>query len=260
MVLPAATWGERTGTFTNADRTVHLSEKAVEPPGAARATSRSSSTSLARMDFTDKDGGPLITWTDPESAFEAWKGCSRGRPCDYSGITYDLLRRGTGIQWPHIDEGGGSERLYATGTFNTDPDYCETFGHDLRSGAPRGERLYRSLEPRGRAFLYGVEYEPGPEPTSDDRPFLLTTGRTVYHFHTRTKTGRVPELHAAAPHVWVEVSREDADSLGLLEEDLVRIESGRGWVCAPVRVREARARGRSSSPSTTENRIEPPTS
>ena len=236
VVLPAATWGERTGTFTNADRTVHLSEKAIDPPGDARSDLEIFLDFADRMALTDKDGGPLITWTDPESAFEAWKRCSRGRPCDYSGITYDLLRRGTGIQWPCVDHGGGSERLYVSGMFNTDPDYCETFGHDLRSGAPRGERLYRSLEPRGRAFLYGVDYEPGPEPTTDERPFLLTTGRTVYHFHTRTKTGRVPQLNDAAPHVWVEVSREDAESLGLVDDDVVRIESARGWVCAPARI------------------------
>ncbi len=100
VVLPAAIWGEKTGTFTNADRTVHLSHKAVEPPGEARADLDIFLDYARRMDFRDKDGAPLIKWSDPEGAFEAWKGCSRGRPCDYTGLSYAKLTGGSGIQWP----------------------------------------------------------------------------------------------------------------------------------------------------------------
>lgn len=49
------------------------------------------------MNFRDKDGQPLVAWTDPESAFEAWKRCSAGRPCDYTGLSYAKLRGGSGI-------------------------------------------------------------------------------------------------------------------------------------------------------------------
>ncbi len=52
------------------------------------------------MGFPDMDGGPLIPWHDAESAFEAWKRCSAGRPCDCTGLTYDILPGPTGIQWP----------------------------------------------------------------------------------------------------------------------------------------------------------------
>ena len=136
VVLPAAAWGEKLGTFTNADRTVHLSERAVDPPGAARSDLDIFLDYARRMDFRDRDGRPLIGWHDAESAFEAWKACSRGRPCDYSGLTYDRLRGGSGIQWPCTAERpDGTERLYTDGVFNTDPDYCETFGHDLATGA-----------------------------------------------------------------------------------------------------------------------------
>ena len=69
-------------------------------PARPAPTSTSSSTTPGRMDFRDRDGEPLITWHDAESAFEAWKACSAGRPCDYTGITYDRLRGGSGIQWP----------------------------------------------------------------------------------------------------------------------------------------------------------------
>ena len=79
VVLPAATWGEKTGTFTNVDRTVHLSDKAVDPPGEARTDLDIFLDYAGRMDFRDRDGQPLITWDDPEAAFEAWKECSTGR-------------------------------------------------------------------------------------------------------------------------------------------------------------------------------------
>ena len=226
-MLPAATWGERTGTFTNADRTVHLSETGGRSARrGARATSTSSSTSPDRMDFRDRDGEPLIRWHDPESAFEAWKECSRGRPCDYSGMTYDELRGGAASSGraptQHPD---GVERLYTDGGSTPRPTSARrsaTTSPPARRGRPTE---YRALDPDGRAFLYGVEYEPGPEPTDDDYPMLLTTGRTVYQFHTRTKTGRAPQLDAAAPDAWVEISADDAAALGIDEGDLVRVES-----------------------------------
>ena len=134
----------------------------------------------------------------------------------------------------------GVERLYTDGQFNTDPDFCETFGHDLATGAPRTPTEYRALEPDGRAFLYGVEYEPGPETTDDEYPTLLTTGRTVYQFHTRTKTGRSPQLDRAAPDAWVEISAQDAAALSIAEGDLVRVESRRGHVEIKARVTDIR--------------------
>jgi ferredoxin-nitrate reductase len=113
VVLPAALWGEKTGTFTNYERTVHISHKAVEPPGEARADMDVFLDFARRMDFRDKDGAPLLKWSDPEGAFEAWKACSRGMPCDYSGLRYAKLSARSGIQWPCNDEHPeGKERLY----------------------------------------------------------------------------------------------------------------------------------------------------
>jgi anaerobic selenocysteine-containing dehydrogenase len=237
IVLPAATWGEKTGTFTNVDRTVHLSEKAVEPPGEARSDLDIFLDYARRMDFRDKDGGPLVRWGDPEAAFEAWKECSRGRPCDYSGMSYESLRGSPGIQWPCTEQApDGTERLYTDAVFNTDPDYAETYGHDLRTGAANTESDARAKEPAGRAYLQAAEYEPSPEVPGDDYPLLLTTGRTVYHFHTRTKTARAPQLQEAAPDVWAELNEGDAARLGVAEGDRVRIESPRGAIEAPARL------------------------
>jgi ferredoxin-nitrate reductase len=229
VVLPAATWGEKTGAFTNADRTVHLAEKAVDPPGEAKPDLEIFLDYARRMGFEDRDGEPLVKWDDPESAFAAWQACSKGRPCDYSDLSYERLRGGSGLQW-------GPERLYADGRFNTDPDYTETYGQDLATGAAFTEDEYRAKEPRGRAFLHAAEYEPGPETPSDEFPLLLTTGRTLYHFHTRTKTGRVPELDAAAPHAWAQLSEADAEALGIADGDQVRVRAPRGWISVPARV------------------------
>nr|WP_228927284.1 nitrate reductase [Streptomyces sp. DH7] len=241
VVLPAATWGEKTGTFTNADRTVHLSDKAVEPPGKAKPDLEIFLDYARRMDFRDKDGAPLITWHDPEAAFEAWKRCSAGRPCDYTALTYDRLRGGSGIQWPCDDRAPeGTDRLYTDGVTWAHPDLCEAYGKDLVTGASASEAEYRSLNPEGRAMLKAVAYLPPHEAPGDTFPFQLTTGRTIFHFHTRTKTGRAPQLNDAAPDVWVEMSGPDAAEQGMDEGDLVEVAGPHGVIRARVRVTDIR--------------------
>jgi anaerobic selenocysteine-containing dehydrogenase len=237
VVLPAATWGEKTGTFTNADRTVHVSDKAVDPPGQARSDLDIFLDYAARLDLRDKDGGPLVKWKDPESAFDAWKECSRGRPCDYTGLTYAKLRERGGIQWPCNDEHpDGTERLYTDGRFFSDPGYCESYGRDLITGAPLEPTEYRAMNPTGKAVIKAAAYLPPHEPAGEDHPLLLITGRTLYHFHTRTKTGRAPQLQAAAPDMWVELSLPDAEAADISEGDLVEVSTPRGAVRASARI------------------------
>ncbi|MFM9370149.1 molybdopterin oxidoreductase family protein [Streptomyces sp. Da 82-17] len=241
LVLPAATWGEKTGTFTNADRTVHLSEKAVEPPGEARPDLDIFLDYARRMDFRDKDGGPLVSWDDAESAFEAWKRCSAGRPCDYTGLGYGKLRGGSGIQWPCNESApDGTERLCTDGPGWARPEECESYGKDLATGDPASEAEYRSFNPDGRAMLRAAHYRPPQEEPTAEYPFHLTSGRTVYHFHTRTKTGRAPQLDAAAPDVWVEISPYDAAELGLDEGDLVAVTGRRGALRGRLRIADIR--------------------
>ncbi|EMY33307.1 hypothetical protein D477_015611 [Arthrobacter crystallopoietes BAB-32] len=237
VVLPAATWGEKTGTFTNVDRTVHLSEKAVDPPGEAKPDLDIFIDYARRLDLKDKDGGPLVKWHDPESAFEAWKECTRGRPCDYTGLSYGKLRGGSGIQWPCNEENPeGTERIYVDGKFWSRPEYCESYGRDLVTGAPLEPAEYKALNPEGKAVIKAAGYLPPHEVPSRDYPLQLTTGRTLYHFHTRTKTARAPELQAAAPEVWVEMSAADAEAYGIAEGDLAEITTPRGSVRAQVRI------------------------
>jgi anaerobic selenocysteine-containing dehydrogenase len=152
------------------------------------------------------------------------------------------LRGSGGIQWPCNDEHpGGTERLYADHRFPTATDVCEDYGHDLLTGADLEREEHAALGADGRAVLKPADYTPPNEPTSEDFPFVLTTGRTVYHFHTRTKTGRVPELEAAAPEAWVELHPADAERMEIGEGDLVRVESARGRLVARARVTGIRA-------------------
>jgi anaerobic selenocysteine-containing dehydrogenase len=237
VVLPAAMWGEKTGTFTNAERTVHLSERAVAPPGTARPDLDVFLDYARRMGFTDADGAAFPPWHDAESAFDAWRRASAGRPCDYSGLSYATLREVSGVRWPCDDtHPDGTERLYADGRFFAEPDYCEAYGHDLLSGGALSAEQYRAYNPDGRAMLKPAEYEPAAETPSAAYPFSLVTGRTIYHFHTRTKTGRAPQLTAAAPDVWVELSGHDAEAAGLADGDLAEVRTERGAVRARVRV------------------------
>ena len=237
VVLPAAGWGEKTGTFTNVNRTVHLSEKAVDPPGEARSDLDIFLMYARAMGFADKDGAPLPSWSTPEEAFDAWRAASAGRPVDYTGLSYDKLRGPTGIPWPVNEQApDGTDRLYTDPVFPTDTDQCETYGHDLLTGGAVTEQEHRAMAPAGRAFLKGAAYTPAHEEPSEDYPLLYTTGRTVYQFHTRTKTGRSRSLHDAAPDAWVELSPTDAGELGVDEGDVVRVESPRGAIEARARV------------------------
>jgi ferredoxin-nitrate reductase len=236
VVLPAAIWAEKTGCITNVDRTVHLADQAIDPPGEARSDLDILLDYARRMDFRDKDGEPLLRWTDAASAFDAWKACSRGRPCDYSGMSHERLRDGP-MQWPcneaHPD---GADRQYVDGVFHTTVEDCESYGHDLATGAAVTVEEFAALDAGGRAIIKGAAYLPPPEEPDAAYPYHLTTGRVTHQFHTRTKTGRSPALAAAAPSVFVEIADADAADLGIEEGDLVEVVSRRGRVVAPARL------------------------
>jgi len=189
------------------------------------------------MGLQDKDGAPLVKWSTPEGAFEGWKECTRGRPCDYTGLSYDKLRGGSGIQWPCNEENpDGTERIYVDGRFWSDPSYCESYGRDLVTGAPLSPVEYKAMNPSGKAVLKAAEYHPPHELPSQEFPFQLITGRTLYHFHTRTKTARAPQLQKAAPEVWVEMAASDAADRGFSEGDLLEVGTPRGRVEGKLRI------------------------
>lgn len=229
IYFPAAMWGEKTGCVTNADRSVNLLAKAVEPPGEARSDFDIFVEVAKRLEFKDRDGAPLIPFKEPEDAFEEWRKVSKGRPCDYSGISYELIRQMGAVRWP-CDERRprGAERLYEDLKFFTGVDECESYGADFLTGNKNTRSDYERIDPKGKAFLKPAHWRRQPNPTTDDYPFVLITGRVVYHFHTRTKTGRSAALNDRAPLPYVEIHPTDAARLEIALGDLVEIASPNG--------------------------------
>ena len=203
LMLPAAMWGEKEGTYTNSERRVGKVNRAVAPPEEARPDFDIFLDLAGVLGVRDEI---FPGWTKPADAFEEWKRVSAGRLCDYSGMTYKAIEQHGGLQWPlpagtpHLGE---ARRLYADGTFQTDD---------------------------GRARLVSGTWEPFPEQPSDEFPFVLNTGRTVEHWHTRTKTSKVPILERLSPHAWVEMNPIDARGLRLKPQGRVDIVSRRGRI------------------------------
>src|SRR4030095_11280355 len=129
-----------------------------------------------------------------------------GRLCDYSGLTYEAIERCGGIQWPYpsrTTDPAATRRLYTDGRFQTED---------------------------GRARLLAVDWAPFPEQPTAEFPLVLNTGRTVEHWHTRTKTGQVPILERLSPEAWVDMNPRDARVLRLKTSDPVDVVSQRGRV------------------------------
>lgn len=198
VVLAAAVWGEKDGTFTNSERRASRVRRAVAPPGSARSDFDIVLALADTMGLSSLFSG----WSGPQDAFDEWRRVSKGRLCDYSAMTWDTIEAQGGIQWPCPD-GSGTERLY-------------------------GGRVFPSES--GRARLFAVEPEPIADAPDRDFPYLLNTGRTVEHWHTRTKTGRVPILNRLSPSAWVELNPSDAARLGVASGDRVTVTSRRGAV------------------------------
>ena len=216
LVLPAAIWGEKEGTYTNSERRVSKVNAAVAPPGEAKPDFQIF-LSIAEKIGCQQELFP--GWREPRDAFEEWKRVSAGRLCDYSGLDYPLIESHGGIQWPF--PAGATEtsttRLYADGNFPTED---------------------------GKAHLLPTEWEPFPEQPTADYPFVLNTGRTVEHWHTRTKTAHVAILEHLSPNAWLEMNPRDADRLKFEPHAHVDIISKRGRTSGvELRVTEMTAPG-----------------
>lgn len=229
IYFPAAMWGEKSGCVTNADRSVNYLEKAVDPPGEARSDFEIFVEISGRLGFKDREEKPLIQFREPRDAFEEWRRVSKGRPCDYSGMTYELILQHGAIRWPCNEQHPlGTERLYEDLKFPTGIDECESYGADFLTGNKHTRSDYERIDPKGKAFLRPAHWRMQPNPPTEQHPFVLSTGRVVYHFHTRTKTGRSDALTRHAPHAYVEVHPEDAAQLGIGLGDMVEVTSPNG--------------------------------
>lgn len=193
LVLPAAIWGEKEGTYTNSERRVSKVNAFSEPPGEAKSDFDIFLALAGKIGAREE---LYPDWNSTHDAWLEWQRVSAGRMCDYSGFSWEQLERDGGAQW-------GGERLYGDGMFPTES---------------------------GRAKLHCVPCLPFEEQPDSEYDLVLNTGRTVEHWHTRTKTGKVAQLDTMVPNAWLEMNPIDAEKLALRQHDRVTITSRRNRV------------------------------
>lgn len=212
LVLPAAGWGEKEGTFINSERRIGLLKKVSRAPGEALADFY-----IFKLIADAWGVGDMFRqFESPEQTFQVLKRLSRGQPCDITGIKdYAMLDDRRGIQWP-LPEGQDVEvqserRLFGDGRF---------------------------FHPDGRAKLLFEAPRPLPEPIDEGYPLILLSGRgTSSQWHTQTRTGKSAVLRKLYPEeAYVEVNPEDARRYELTPNDYAIVESRRGKLRARVHV------------------------
>ena len=190
VVFPASSFAETDGTFTNTERRVNRVRKAVPCPGSAREDWQ------IVVDFANALGAD---WPEYGAAEDAWNEFADLAPL-WSGIRYDRIEE-VGLQWPCTDrDDPGSQYLHS----------------------PHPSR------PNGKGKFYPVEFQPPIEQPDSEYPFVLSTGRTLYHYNSATMTMREEGVTQKQEDPFVEISPEDAVALGVEHGDWVRLVSRRG--------------------------------
>ena len=215
VVLPAALWIEKEGVYGQSERRYQLVEQLIDPPGEARSD-------LAVLgDLAERLGhGDLISARTPDAVWEEYRELSRHSKYDFSGMTRDRLRANHGLQWPCPDESHpGTERRYISG--------------DPFVAAGREFDFYGTPDHRARVLL--THYDDRSDPTDENYPFVLTTGRIVEQWHTGTMTDRIPAIRNNTPRGEFEIHESDAAKIGVRSGDRVRVESRYGSIEGPVR-------------------------
>jgi len=203
VVLPAATFVEKDGTFTNTERRVQRVRKAIEPVGDSKPDWWITCRIAQRM------GSKGFEFTHPAQIMSEIADLTPS----YGGISYARLEEG-GLQWP-----------------------CPTEQH------PGTPVLHTEQFTRGKGRLITLEYKPSMELPDDEYPLILTTGRSLFHFHTGTITRKVNGLNILRSEELVEINPEDASVLGITDGETVKVISRRGEVVAKARVTEVSSAG-----------------
>lgn len=207
LVLPAAGWGEKDGTFINSERRVGVIQKGTRPPGEALADFEI----FQRVAQAWGCGDMFRAWSSPAAVFEILQQLSAGQPCDITGIEgYEQIAGAGGIQWPYpagTSDHRTERRLFEEGRF-----YHED----------------------GRARLLFESPRPLPEPAGGAYPLTLLTGRgTAAQWHTQTRTGKSAVLNKLAPpDCYAEIHPLDAQQIGVRTGDRVAVASQRGRILA----------------------------
>jgi formate dehydrogenase major subunit/formate dehydrogenase alpha subunit len=198
VVLPASSFAEKDGTFTNTERRISRVRPAVPMPGDAKM---------------DREIVLLVAkalgahWPEYPDAESVWNELADLSP-NWYGVRYDRLEE-NGIQWPVPEIGHpGTPFLHA----------------------PRPAR------PPGKGKFFPVEYQEPIEQPDSEYPLVLSTGRTLYHYNSATMTMREAGITEKQEDPFFEISAEDASALGLAEGDWARLVSRRGDLQARVHV------------------------
>ena len=230
LVLPAAGWGEKDGTFINSERRIGVVRKVARAPGQAL-----SDFSIFRL-IADAwgCGGMFSRWTDPEAVFRIIQDLSADQPCDITGLNgYQAIDEAGGMQWPWA--------LAEAQVPRGDEEACArpALGHPAPvTPQPAIERRLfedgRYYHVDGRAKFLFENSRPLPEATNTEFPLLLLTGRgTASQWHTQTRTSKSAVLRKLYPEsIYVEINPLDAAILGVRPHDVVSITSRRGHITA----------------------------
>ena len=215
VLLPASTWGEKSGSVTNSERRISRVRQAVRPPGTARDDWAIVCDFAQRLEarLPRRSAHPLFAYDEPEAIWNEHRETTRGRDLDITGLSYALLDARGPQTWPfRSGDVEGRKRLYEDGVFPT---------------------------PSGRARFVPTPYRPVVEQVDARYPFALNTGRLRDQWHAMSRTGRVPQLfgHSAEPSI--DLSDVDAKRRLLADGDFVQVSSRRGSAAMRVRVSDA---------------------
>jgi assimilatory nitrate reductase catalytic subunit len=234
LVLPAAAWGEKEGTFINSERRFGVIKKVAKAPGQALADF-----AIFKLVAEYWGCGEMFrAWESPETTFQILKRLSKGQPCDITGIRdYRMLDECGGVQWPFSEETRGRGDAETRRTDRADSPRVSA-SPCLRVSKPDTERRLfedgRFFHADGRAkFLFEAPAQM-PEPPTAKFPFLLLTGRgTAAQWHTQTRTKKSAVLRTLYPeNIYIEINPADARRLNVRPNDVVIVESQRGTIRA----------------------------
>lgn len=236
LILPAAAWGEKSGTMTNSERRVSLVRKMVEPPGEARADWEIFAGVAREMGFGDS-----FAWSDSSEVYEEYRGLTRGRPVEVTGLSHERLAERP-AQWPvpeSIDYGerpfGGIVRIWDRGA-------------EEHPGTPRLYVDGKFPTPSGKARFEPTPHEGLHEEPSPEYPLILSTGRIKSQWHTMTRTGRSPKLTRGLSGPFVVLHPEAAGAAGVKEGEKARVVSERGHFLARAVLSEEVEKGTAFAP------------
>jgi predicted molibdopterin-dependent oxidoreductase YjgC len=222
LLLPAAAWGEKTGTFINSERRIGTLKQVRHAPGQALSDFRI----IQLLANTWGCGEMFKKWSSAPAAFELMQQLSKGQPCDITGINgYQHLDEKGGIQWPL------SSSNAQLSTSNTESPPLE------HSKFKAERRLFSDAKfytPNQRAKFIFDPPSPLPEPTCSAYPFTLLTGRgTSAQWHTQSRTNKSAILRKLYPNeLFLDLHPDDAATLNIADQDPISISSRRGTITA----------------------------